>query len=667
MKYSKVLILLAVVLVAFGTTFAGNKVVLEPLARPVTPGNSIEKAPDLNLLNWTDDGFEYYLGSGAAGDTMAVWYKGAGACSVYTIESAWFDGDGNATVLFYVWEISDDPMLGDPGWASDDWGGVSPIGDVVAGPIPFAPTASQDWQAINLADFGIVPFFGDITGTPGAFMVGFVKQDAVPHPLADDEGARGYVYSWFGGPWTSNAWGDYNPIIEYAMRVWVSYPYGAKPSVGNISAVPNTYDGGQDFSVTANITDEGTVVDAKLHWAVNGMTPTDSVAMSVLSDPTYSGTFNPAANVGDMVYYWVSAKDNDGKYTIENTLAPNYFEVVAPMNPNADVLVVDDGAAFDTYFFTDMLDTMGLTYEMWDVAANRGLDASVTTYGWSNAVVFGWGTTTVPSSEYDADNPWAQFLTNGNGLFYCDQDYFYTNNEPASPTFAAGDFAYDFFGITDGENDPAEDADTLVIGVTDDPITGFADGDFVPMRPADFGVGNWVDYITAGIGDFIWTAESGNDVAFRYDGGTFKTVSVLFAVEALNDTTVLDSPRVYNPTYTTFMKNAFTWLGFGTGIQEVDNGVVPSVFSLEQNYPNPFNPVTNMTYNIPKAADVSLTVYSLTGEKIATLVNGNRPAGSYTVTWDGTNNSGAKVSSGIYIYTINAGDYTATKKMVLVK
>ncbi len=662
MNKSGFTIFLTLVLVAVFSTFAVAQS-LHKLPKPIHSTSDNSKLA-LQELNHTDSGWEYYLGSGAAGDTFAVWYKGAGACSVYTVESVWFNGDGAASVLFYAWETSNDPNLGDPGFASDDWGGTTPLGAVSAGPIPFAPATGFDWQPINFADFGVVPFYGDMSGTPAPFLVGFVKNSDVPNPLADDEGARGFVYTWFGGPWTSGAWGDYNPIIEVGMRVWVSYPYGAAPNIASVQQLPNTFDGGQNFSVMSTITDDGTVTMAKLLYAVNGTTPTDTVAMTDMGGGDWMGTFNPAAGVGDVVSYWVWAEDNDGQSSV--SLIANTFEVVAPNNPGASVLVVDDGGVIDMAMFTDILDARGVSWDYWDVAANNGIDKSVTTAGWTGAVVFGWGTSTVPTRAYSADHPWAAFLNAGGSMFYTDQDYYFTNGEVASPTFASGDFAYDFFGQSSGENDPGRDVDTLVIGASGDPLTDFASADFVPMRPEDLGVQNWVDYINDGLGDFIWTGESGFDCAYKYDSGTFKTVSVLFAVEALNDTTVLDSPRVYSSTYTTFLNNAFDWLGIVSSVESL-GGEVPASFALEQNYPNPFNPVTSIKYSLPQAADVNLTVYSLTGQKITTLVSQKQSAGSYKVTWDGTNSSGARVSSGVYMYRIEAGDHVANRKMILIK
>jgi hypothetical protein len=102
-------------------------------------------------------------------------------------------------------------------------------------------------------------------------------------------------------------------------------------------------------------------------------------------------------------------------------------------------------------------------------------------------------------------------------------------------------------------------------------------------------------------------------------------------------------------------------------MQPVELREIPTNFSLSQNYPNPFNPTTNIKYAIPQDATVNLMVYNSLGQAVKTIVNLQQKAGYYTARWDGTNESGSKVSSGMYIYRITAGNYTHSIKMNLIK
>ncbi len=95
--------------------------------------------------------------------------------------------------------------------------------------------------------------------------------------------------------------------------------------------------------------------------------------------------------------------------------------------------------------------------------------------------------------------------------------------------------------------------------------------------------------------------------------------------------------------------------------------VVPQEFSLSQNYPNPFNPETEISYALPNACHVKLSIYNLLGERIRSLVDENQAAGHKTAHWDGTNEEGSKVASGVYFYKMQAGEFTESKKMILMK
>ena len=97
-----------------------------------------------------------------------------------------------------------------------------------------------------------------------------------------------------------------------------------------------------------------------------------------------------------------------------------------------------------------------------------------------------------------------------------------------------------------------------------------------------------------------------------------------------------------------------------------DNHVINS-FLIQQNYPNPFNPITNIIYNIPEDGFVKITVFDILGNVINQLVNEVQNSGYKTVKWDATNNKGQPVSAGVYLYTIEAGEFRQTKKMILLK
>ena len=95
--------------------------------------------------------------------------------------------------------------------------------------------------------------------------------------------------------------------------------------------------------------------------------------------------------------------------------------------------------------------------------------------------------------------------------------------------------------------------------------------------------------------------------------------------------------------------------------------LLPSSFKLHQNYPNPFNPITTIRYDIPKLSEVRIVIHDLMGRQVVTLFNDSKPAGYHDITWDGSNQFGDDVSSGMYIYSIQTEKYYFSKKLIYIK
>jgi hypothetical protein len=104
-----------------------------------------------------------------------------------------------------------------------------------------------------------------------------------------------------------------------------------------------------------------------------------------------------------------------------------------------------------------------------------------------------------------------------------------------------------------------------------------------------------------------------------------------------------------------------------TDVGDEQPGNLPTIFAVAQNYPNPFNPSTTISYDLPRSADVDVSIYNLLGQSVITLVSSQQPAGYYHLTWDGRTGDGNEVASGIYLYIVRAGEQVQTKKMVLMK
>jgi len=104
-----------------------------------------------------------------------------------------------------------------------------------------------------------------------------------------------------------------------------------------------------------------------------------------------------------------------------------------------------------------------------------------------------------------------------------------------------------------------------------------------------------------------------------------------------------------------------------TGVEELTEGQIPTTFSLSQNYPNPFNSSTEILFSIPEESQVSLTIYNLLGQTVIKPLDEKLPSGEYNFLWNGKDGEGKELPSGLYFYRLSTGEYSAAKKMTLVK
>lgn len=108
------------------------------------------------------------------------------------------------------------------------------------------------------------------------------------------------------------------------------------------------------------------------------------------------------------------------------------------------------------------------------------------------------------------------------------------------------------------------------------------------------------------------------------------------------------------------------WLASGLGT-DFENNVTPNQFTLSQNYPNPFNPSTEISFALDRASDVNLSIFNMLGQKVRTLSEGSKNAGTHTLQWNGLDDAGQSVSTGVYLYRLTSGSKSITKKMAFMK
>jgi len=180
---------------------------------------------------------------------------------------------------------------------------------------------------------------------------------------------------------------------------------------------------------------------------------------------------------------------------------------------------------------------------------------------------------------------------------------------------------------------------------------------------------------------YTWKIKEEALISYPADSSGLATTKTFTAAELVNLVNQLGGSTTTSAATVTWYVNATDGLFTTKSTQEwtltirkrgivsvEDQKLVPTVYALDQNYPNPFNPTTSIRYQLPKTSTVTLVIYNMLGQPVRTLISGQQQeAGYYTVAWDGTNDLGQAVSSGMYIYRIQAGDFVATKKMMFLK
>ena len=159
-----------------------------------------------------------------------------------------------------------------------------------------------------------------------------------------------------------------------------------------------------------------------------------------------------------------------------------------------------------------------------------------------------------------------------------------------------------------------------------------------------------------------WNGTAYN-VAYQFDD-----VEISYTQTMANGRLVFQIGNVCIPRNQHLEVNAY-WVNTATyGVDvDPDESLIPKKFALYDNFPNPFNPTTQIAVDLPEAASTKITVWNIMGQKVATLHSGDLSAGHHVVNFDGRDQNGKQLTSGMYFYRVTAGKYNAIKKMTLLK
>ncbi|MDW7681588.1 MAG: T9SS type A sorting domain-containing protein, partial [bacterium] len=559
------------------------------------------------------------------------------------------------------------------------------------GDFPITITETHEWIFTDMMFLGFEPdvgrddFFAIMAplGDPGVY-IRWRSGDATGMPQW--YGLKSYLE---GGTSGNNGW----HVRTYGWEVYavVDFYENTPPNVSIFGAY-GTVLNDASRSIFSYVTD----IDANdplqagadvvtMHYKVNDGDWTDVAATLVEGTDTDgkweavvpAGTLTP----GDVLTFYFSATDKAG-------LSGQSFEGSYGFFQKENQLLVfynDDGGSYPSWILTPYYD-------------NRWRDAKGDKFPYDVWVGLNDGalsTTLVDQYDYivqiDAFSPatmnddviGAWFASGTKYMFWSSQEWGYQfSGGPDDVTFPADDWHNQYMGIeTIGTMDiNYERTEQSTIPFPINPV----EGDIISGPLYDFlgdslqlyyysdyelGFPDWADLMTAAPGAVVCFTDSaeGETMGVHKETNGTKTVFLTFDqlcldTWALPSYTTTDGYHWTEPNVHSVVGAALNWFGLGTSVDDNNLPTIAAEYSLRQNYPNPFNPETVINYSISKPGLVKLAVYNVVGQKVAELVNEHQTAKSYKVTFDASN-----LTSGVYFYNLEVGDYSKTMKMMLLR
>jgi hypothetical protein len=495
----------------------------------------------------------------------------------------------------------------------------------------------------------------------------------------------------------------YSWRMAYAVELTGDMP----PTFTSVSALPTTLSIA-DRSLIAQITDtnpsggDAGVSSATFNYQLDSLTA-EVMQISLTETDTGWVCTVPGQAVGTGVYWNLTAFDGGG---LNNSTMVAFYTI---FEPTAGLSLVFNNQTDNPYspgtYYLDGL--AGGQYDVWQSEYGAMSDELLVNY-----------TTVIELAgigpDYINDDEVKAWWDGGDKTYIVSSDeWLGVRNGWANSTYAAGDFVYDVLGVAADYNDVNygtsgdQSKASRLTAVSGDAVGGalatfLSDSSLVLNYDpkSETSGSNWLDLVdpapgyTVAMNGYVGvidsatqvvddTTESGAVAIYGQAGNGGKSAFMAFDVVALNTAPLyywVGAPHVNDYYATVYPQYGYqflptvdcgplsailTWAG---GVASNDNEIsLPNRFALKGNYPNPFNPSTNIAYSIDIHADVNIRVYSLLGEEIATLYNGNVIPGTHEIKWNGIDNTGAAVASGVYIYRVEANNQALTGKMMLLK
>ena len=522
------------------------------------------------------------------------------------------------------------------------------------------PTTAEQWGNVTVkVEEGIV------TNNDLQYEI-FEVDDGSGGVLVDDDSDSIQVYFDAVGPppvgtfvssitgWVYHHYGSYSDSTTYKLEpLYVSdIDFGAGPPIfSDVSRDPCAPGNDEDVVVSAVITDNSVVSSAEIMYSVDGGAY-QSVTMVEGTDDTWTGTIPHVSPGGSPLYYYYISATDDGTdqdepktstypYDIENDQL-GYWGI--------DVLYIENIQYTDWPSGNSLYDDCEVTVTGIVTADTAQYNSGYGAYAiqdnndvWDGIIFDGWDDTELTRGD-------AVTITGTVAEFDPEWHFKYDNNTKiidVSSVTVTGEGSVENLVLLVSTEDLAQDADEVesyegclvtVSGVTVSAVNAY---------------------------DWSIIDDSGVECLIDDDMANMATNSAMSALT--EGETLANVSGIFNFSYGTYKIQIRDMADLGQlGIDDDFAGVARE-FALYPNYPNPFNPETRIRFQLAENSNVRLMIYDVLGRKVRTLVSKRMDAGHHVLNWNGLNDAGADVASGMYVYRIKAGDFIAHRKMLLVR
>ena len=457
--------------------------------------------------------------------------------------------------------------------------------------------------------------------------------------------------------------------VEQFMGALIGYLGAVSPPVVDLEG-SSTHFGVASGITTAHVEGmavdgDGTLASVSVVYDIDG---TDySEAMTDDGEGHYSATLTLTAWTDtSLCNYQLSATDNDGLTSI--TGIGSFWGTT--LVPTADILLMSDiyvpywgyGAGVADSIVNSNLTALGQQYDTWSVYDNYQPDfGSVLSH--YDAVIYSAVLDWIENPEETDVHPLGEFVANGGYLLFSSEEALGTYTGWDDISLPEGHFAHDVLGVEWVMNDVNYDS----VNVKDDlAVTAEMNTSEITLDPSFMtATGSMADIVDP----LGWDSpdqlpspfQSHDSMLPGWTGGAYdvstQNGNVVFMAFNLS--------MMPNSSQQAVMGNFLAWSA--STVSNEDELNLPTEFALYENYPNPFNPVTTIRFDVPEISDVNITVYNVLGKQVNSFDLNTMNPGTHHIKWRGIDNAGKPVSSGLYFYTIKAGDFFSTKKMMLLK